>query len=74
MTTKIVYFTVDGRLQKAEFSTDDHADDVKGKYTVYTCISCVLLFYRKKLLGSTQSALLSFLTVSAVLFSTSNSV
>ena len=31
MATKVVYFTVAGRNEQAEFRSDDPAEDVKGK-------------------------------------------
>lgn len=46
MATKVVYFTVDGKPEQAEFRSDDTADELKGKllsrgklyiYAMYTC-------------------------------------
>lgn len=37
MATKVIYFTVDGCPEQAEFRSDDHADDVKGRRVVQTC-------------------------------------
>lgn len=31
MATKVVYFTVDGKPEQAEFRSDDTADELKGK-------------------------------------------
>ncbi len=31
MATKVIYFTVGGRDEQAEFRSDDAVDDVKGK-------------------------------------------
>ena len=31
MATKVIYFTVDGSPEQAEFRSDDPVDDVKGK-------------------------------------------
>lgn len=30
MSTKVIYFTIRGKLEKAEFSTDDTSDEVTG--------------------------------------------
>lgn len=32
MATKVVYFTVDGKPEQAEFRSDDTADELKGKF------------------------------------------
>lgn len=37
MTTKMVYFTVGGKPEQAEFSSDFPADEIKGTVTVFTC-------------------------------------
>lgn len=31
MTTKIIYFLVNGKLEKAEFSTADDVESIRGK-------------------------------------------
>lgn len=41
MTTKVVYFTVGGKPEQAEFSSDFPADDIKG-----TSISVCMCFTR----------------------------
>lgn len=38
MTTKVIYFKVGVRNERAEFRDDFPADDVKGKYTVTSYI------------------------------------
>lgn len=41
MTTKVVYFTVGGKPEQAEFSSDFPADDIKGT-SISVCV-CALL-------------------------------
>ena len=36
MATKVIYFTVDGSCEQAEFRSDDPADDIKGKRSFET--------------------------------------
>lgn len=47
MTTKIIYFTVNGKLERAEFEADCSAADVKGKTrgaaaTLLNVITCCI--------------------------------
>lgn len=38
MTTKVVYFTVGGKPEQAEFSSDFPADEIKGSPdSLFTC-------------------------------------
>lgn len=39
MTTKVIYFLVNGKEEAAEFNSDDDADDVRGEYI---CVSVCL--------------------------------
>lgn len=46
MTTKVVYFTVGGKPEQAEFSSDFPADEIKGKavgFVSWLCIDYLLL-------------------------------
>ena len=53
MSTKVVYFTFNGILEKAEFSTIDSAMDVKGKHVyilyLHACFFLSLCINRKGL-------------------------
>lgn len=34
MATKVVYFTIDGREEQAEFRSDDDPEDLRGKLKI----------------------------------------
>lgn len=40
MATKVVYFTVDGKPEQAEFRSDDTADELKGKFFSRGTLTC----------------------------------
>jgi hypothetical protein len=39
MATKVVYFTVGGRNEQAEFRADDSTDDIRGR-----CVLCIVMY------------------------------
>ena len=57
MTTKVVYFTVGGKPEQAEFSSDFPADEIKGSseslclYVHFYCPLCMIVLNSSVLLA-----------------------
>lgn len=45
MATKVIYFTVGGYPEQAEFRADDPTDDVKGELCMPTCQNCFVAVF-----------------------------
>lgn len=41
MVTKLVHFTVDGRDEQAEFTSDDNPDILRGKWNRWNCVAFI---------------------------------
>ena len=51
MATKVIYFTIAGQSERAEFRTDFPADDVKGKVGFCVCILLLMVLYAALVVG-----------------------